>query len=178
MADPDRWPAKVAATATLARALLASPGSVLRFDEFLQRVLAEEGLEPDVQSLWKELGDDRLRVAEAEYLVAEYLVMEAFNRLVADGEALAIGVRSLQYVGDLWDALGFQDPRSNWGNVPSALRPTVRIQEREPAEWADLEAWPGVDALVRQARSAYGHGLYVAAAATARVAVASGGDCP
>lgn len=167
--DPNRWPAKLAAYVTAARAKLASPGSVLRFDEFLQQVLAEEGLEPDVQRLWTELGDDRLRVAEAEYLA-----IEAFCRLVADGEALAVGGRGPQFVGNLWEALGFQDPRSNWENAPNALRPTVRIQERQPPEWAEPETWPGVDALVREARIAYGHGLYVAAAATARVAAEQG----
>ncbi|MGH2573648.1 MAG: hypothetical protein ACRDGU_09265 [Actinomycetota bacterium] len=163
--DPSRWPARVAAYVTMARARLASPGALLHFDELFQQVLVEDGLGPDAQSLWRELGDERLRVAEAEYLV-----IEAFSRLVADGEALAIGGRGPVYVGDLWEALGFQEPRSNWENTPSVLRSTVRAQEREPAEWAELGTWPGVDALVREARVAYGHGLYVAAAATARVA--------
>lgn len=163
--DVERWPAKVAQYLTIAREMLTE-GTVLRSGDFVMRLLHEEGIEGDPSQAWSSLSDARLRVPEVELLA-----LEAINRMVADGEAFGFGVQpGGQHYFDMAEALGWDAVRSMEPSGPTSVRPTVRLMELRSAHWLPLETWTGVDVLVGEAREAYARALYVAAAATARVA--------
>lgn len=165
MPDPDRWPAKLATYLSIARSKLNVPGSLLLFSDFLMLCMAEEGMEGSPEEYYRERTDERLRVSELEYLA-----VEVFNRMVADGEAFGVASQNPRFTRELAKALGWEQP-GTWGmDGPGALRPTARLIELKAASRAERSTWQGVEELTRQARQAYAHGLYVAAAAAGRVA--------
>lgn len=163
--DPTTWPVRIAQYQAIARDLLQE-GTVLRTGDFIMRLLAEERIEGDPQQAWSSLGDQQLRVPELEHLG-----LEALNRMVADGEAFGFDRQAVgQHYFDMAAALGWDSNRTQEPTGPISVRPTVRLSQLRAAAWQPFETWDGVRRLVEESRTAYVSGLYVASAATARVA--------
>lgn len=166
--DPTRWPARCAAYLTQARALLAEPTALLETDVWVNELVAAEGLGADVQQA---LGaSDRVQVAELEYLARE-----ALHQLEAIGDIRPAGDRGNGSQGqaqhELARAMGWEQPNSLGLVVAVAYRPAVQLLARQVPPWSLGSTWPSVDALLHEAWTAHRHGLYVASAVCARVAV-------
>lgn len=167
--NPETWPARIAEFRTEILGLLVTPGKTVMVSDLLMEACRAEGLPLELRD----------RSTEAPILGGqlEYLLGEALEQLELDGlirNTGGGGASDWHLIKSLAEHLGWERPgAANSPGHKGRYIGTARLMRlnAEGERPRQPTRWPGVDELCRQANLCLIHGLDVAAAVTARVAV-------